>query len=95
MDLRKEIRLGRTEMSTRELGRVEVVTRIRSKQLRMGGCEPANGGELSTGEAVVEALSGRRSGRSEAQEGARTTQKYSLPSKIVQELLPISQAGEA
>jgi transposase len=35
MDLRKEIRLGRTEMSTRELGRVEVLARIRSKQLRI------------------------------------------------------------
>ena len=30
------------------------------------GCEPADGGELPTGEAIVEALSGRRSGRSEA-----------------------------
>src|SRR5580704_6704264 len=35
MDLRKEIRLGRTEMSTRELERVEVLARIRSKQLRI------------------------------------------------------------
>ena len=35
MDLRKEIRLGRTEMSKRELGRVEVLARIRSKQLRI------------------------------------------------------------
>src|ERR1700733_10410724 len=35
MDLRKEIGLGRTEMSTRELGRVEVLARIRSKQLRI------------------------------------------------------------
>src|SRR5580704_6704265 len=30
------------------------------------GCEPVDGCELSAGEAVVEALSGRRSGRSEA-----------------------------
>jgi hypothetical protein len=71
MDLRKEIRLGRTEMSTRELGRVEVVARIRSKQLRMVDASQLMGGELSTGEAVVEALSGRRSGRSEAPQRKR------------------------
>src|SRR5580692_9113568 len=35
MDLRKEIRLGRTQMSKRELGRVEVLARVRSKQLRV------------------------------------------------------------
>src|ERR1700733_15666337 len=32
------------------------------------GCESADGSELPTGEAVVEALSGRRSGGSEAPE---------------------------
>jgi hypothetical protein len=32
---RKEVRLGRTEMSKRELGRVEVMARVRSKQLRV------------------------------------------------------------
>src|SRR6266705_6372783 len=34
-DLREEVRLGRTEMSKRELGRVEVMARVRSKQLRV------------------------------------------------------------
>src|ERR1700733_15195335 len=43
MDLRKEIRLGRTEMSTRELGRVEVLARIRSKQLRISDASQLRG----------------------------------------------------
>ena len=32
---REEVRLGRTAMSKRELGRVEVMARVRSKQLRV------------------------------------------------------------
>ena len=32
---REEVRLGRTAMSRRELGRVEVLSRVRSKQLRV------------------------------------------------------------
>jgi Helix-turn-helix domain len=35
MDLREEVKLGRTEMSKRELERVEVLARVRSKQLRV------------------------------------------------------------
>src|ERR1700684_135567 len=35
MDLRKEIRLGRTEMSKGELRRVEVLARVGSKQLQV------------------------------------------------------------
>src|SRR5260370_37140616 len=35
MDLRKEVPLGRTEMSQRELGRVEVLARVRHHQLRV------------------------------------------------------------
>src|SRR5260370_2749727 len=35
MDLRKEVPLGRTEMSQRELGRVEVLARVRHHQRRV------------------------------------------------------------
>ena len=34
-DLQREVELRRTEMSKRELGRVEVLARVRSKQLRL------------------------------------------------------------
>ena len=35
MDLRKEVRLGRIEMSKRELRRVEVLARVKSKELKL------------------------------------------------------------
>ena len=34
-DLREEVRLGRTEMSRKELGRVEVLARVKSRDLRV------------------------------------------------------------
>mgnify|MGYP001290542828 CR=1 FL=1 len=35
MDLRKEVRLGRIEMSKRELRRVEALARVKSKELKL------------------------------------------------------------
>ena len=71
LSLRKEVRLGRTEMSKRELGRVEVLARVRSKQLKVVDAGQADARELPAGEAVVEAVSGGRGcGAAASQRGA-------------------------
>src|SRR5437899_2080955 len=59
MDLRKGVPLGRTEISQRELGRIEVLAPSTAARR---GCGDAAAGELPTSEAVVEALSGGRGG---------------------------------
>ena len=53
-------------MSKRELGRVEVMARVRSKQLRVVDAAKILRVELPAGEASVEAIRGRRGGGSEA-----------------------------
>src|SRR5580704_11293790 len=66
MDLRKEIRLGRTEMSKRELGRVEVLAGRRSggtaAPQRGTALEPRTRDEVSEEGAAVGAGEVRRGG---------------------------------
>jgi len=54
--------LGRAEMSNGELGRVEVLSRVKSEDLRLVDAAGVAAAELSAGEAAVEAVAGGRTG---------------------------------